>query len=93
MTGASAGPVILPAPRTGRWIGLPLIALFLAWLVWQILRNPGFQWRIVGHYMLAPDVLSGVAMTIALTALVMVCGATLGIGLALMRMSGDALLS
>jgi polar amino acid transport system permease protein len=84
-----AAPVILPPRRVGRWIALPVGALFLAWIVYQILVNPGFQWRIVGHYMLAPDVLAGVALTIELTILVMLIGIALGIVIALMRQATD----
>ena len=37
-------------------------------MIYQVLVNPGFQWAIVGHYMLDPAVLRGVATTIELTA-------------------------
>jgi polar amino acid transport system permease protein len=44
-------PRILPAPRTGRWFGVALICLAAAWIAYQVLTNPGFQWDIVGRYM------------------------------------------
>jgi polar amino acid transport system permease protein len=89
----SAAPEILPAPRMGRWIGVAIAGLVVTWIVYQIFVNPGFQWPTVGRYMLHPTVLAGVAMTLQLTALVMVIGTILGILLAVMRLSGDPLLS
>ena len=86
------GPVILPAPRTGRWFGIAVIALVAAWTVYQIWVNPGFQWRIVGHYMLNPGVLGGVGMTLELTVLVMAMGAALGVVIAVMRLARDPVL-
>jgi polar amino acid transport system permease protein len=87
-----SAPVILPAPRIGRWIGIPLAGLFIAWLVYQILVNPGFQWLTVGHYMLNREVLAGIGMTIELTLFVMLMGIMLGIVIALMRLSRDPIL-
>jgi polar amino acid transport system permease protein len=89
---AAVAPVILPAPRIGRWVGVPVIGLAAAWVVYQILVNPGFQWQVVGHYMLAQDVLAGVAMTIELTVLVMLMGTALGVVIALMRLRSDPVL-
>ncbi|MBO1073338.1 amino acid ABC transporter permease [Roseomonas marmotae] len=88
----SAAPQILPAPRTGRWFGVALILLVATWIAYQVMVNPGFQWQIVGRYMLHADVLAGVAMTLQLTALVMVMGTIIGIAIALMRLSGDPVL-
>src|SRR4051794_1415621 len=85
-------PRILPAPRTGRWFGIALILLAAAWIAYQVLINPGFQWEIVGRYMFGADVLRGVLMTLQLTALVMVMGTVIGVGIALMRLSRDPVL-
>ena len=70
----SASPAILPERRPGRWIGVVLLAFVAAWIVTQLLVNPGFQWHVVGRYLFAPEVLRGVAMTLELTALVMAMG-------------------
>ena len=90
--GAAPAPRILPAPRRGRWFGIALILLAAAWIIDQVLHNPGFQWEIVGRYMFSADVLQGVLMTLQLTALVMVMGTVIGIGVALMRLSRDPVL-
>ena len=83
-----AAPVILPARRVSQWFGIALVAFVGAWIVYQLLTNPGFQWGIVGRYMLNPSVLRGVVTTIELTAMVMVMGTAIGIVIALMRLSG-----
>ena len=89
---ASAGPAILPEPQLGRWAGLAVLAVFVAWLAYQAVVNPGFQWGIVGRYMLDPDVLHGVVVTIELTVLVMAMGTVLGILIALARQSRNPVL-
>ena len=89
---AAAATVILPEKRIGRWVGPLLLAVFAAWLTYQVVVNPGFQWQIVGRYFLAPEVLGGVAMTVELTALVMALAALLGVAVALMRQARDPVL-
>jgi polar amino acid transport system permease protein len=84
---------VVEPPRYGRWLALALVAVGLVWIAWQLVTNQGFQWDIVGRYMLDPTVLRGVAMTIQLTFLVMLIGAAIGIVVALMRLSRDPLLN
>ena len=84
---------VVEPPRYGRWLALALVAVGLVWIAWQLVTNPGFQWDIVGRYMLDRTVLRGVAMTIQLTFLVMLIGAAIGIVVALMRLSRDPLLN
>jgi polar amino acid transport system permease protein len=89
----AAAERIVDPPRFGRWLGVAAVALGLAWIAYQLVTNPGFQWNIVGRYFLDPTVLRGVGMTIQLTILVMVIGVVIGIVVALMRMSHDPLLN
>lgn len=90
--GQGTAPVILPAPRPGHWMGVAAVAAVGSWMAYQVVTNPGFQWKTVGRYMLHPQVLRGVGTTIELTALVMLMGGVLGVGLALMRMGGGQVL-
>lgn len=90
--GSATPPVILPAPRPGRWFGVAAVALVASWIAYQLLTNKGFQWPIVGRYVLHPDVLAGVRMTLQLTALVMLAGTAIGIVVALMRLARDPVL-
>jgi polar amino acid transport system permease protein len=85
-------PAIVAPPRVGRWFGLAIVTAIIAWVVYQIIVNPGFEWGVVGKYMLDPSVLNGAAMTIELTALVMTIGVVIGMIVALLRLSGDPLM-
>lgn len=85
-------PVIHPAPVPSRWMGIAVVGFVATWIVYQLLVNPGFQWPIVGRYMLHPLVLRGVATTVELTAMVMLLGTLIGVVVALMRLSGGLVL-
>lgn len=84
---------IIPGTPWGRWIGATVVSVFVAWVIYQILTNPGFEWRIVGQYMLHPRVLQGIVMTLQLTVLVMAAGTIIGIIIAVMRLSNDPIMS
>lgn len=89
----STAEQVVDPPRLGRWVAVALVAVGVVWIFYQIFTNAGFQWEIVGRYMLDPTVLRGIAMTIQLTVLVMIIGMIIGIVVALMRMSRDPLLN
>jgi polar amino acid transport system permease protein len=61
-------------------------------LVHTLVTNPRFQWPVVARYFAAPSVLRGLALTLLLTASVLVAGYVLGIGIAIMRLSGNLVL-
>lgn len=89
----SAAERIVDPPRYGRFVALVAVAIFLVWIAYQLITNRGFQWDIVGKYMVDHTVLRGVGMTIQLTVLVMLIGVVVGIVVALMRMSSDPFLN
>jgi polar amino acid transport system permease protein len=89
----SAAERIVDPPRYGRFVALIAVAIFLVWVAYQLVTNKGFQWDIVGKYMLDRTVLRGISMTIQLTVLVMLIGVVVGIVIALMRMSRDPFLN
>lgn len=82
-------PAIEAPISVKQWIGGFWVVVFLAWVAWQVLSNPGFEWGVVGDYIFHPRILSGVVMTLQLTVLVMVIGTVVGILVAVMRMSND----
>ncbi len=88
---AQAPEVLAPA-HVGRWFGVLFVGLIGAWILHQLLTNPGFQWLVVAQFMLDRRVLAGIGMTLELTVLVMLIGAVLGIVVAVMRLSADPLL-
>jgi polar amino acid transport system permease protein len=52
-----------------------------------------FQWNIVGRWLFSSEVLQGVALTLELTAVAMAIGIVLGVFIAILRLSGNRLLS
>lgn len=84
-----------PAARRkpGRWLTAAIALLVVAMAVRSLLANPRFQWDIVRQYLFFPSIMDGLLLTLWLTAAVLVCGYTLGIGIAAMRMSDNPVLS
>lgn len=81
--------------RKGYWqwpVGAVLILLALL-LLSAFLENPNLELDVIGQYLLSPPILSGVLVTLELTALCMVAGVIGGLVVALMRMSGNPLLT
>lgn len=83
---------VIGRPQLGQWIGVAAVLTFVAWVIFQILTNPGFQWDVVGRYFLHPAVLRGVLMTCQLTVLVMAVASVIGVIVALMRLSDNSIL-
>jgi polar amino acid transport system permease protein len=92
----------VPLRHPGRLVSAAVLLLLVAMLVntlalSTVTRNgttqPRFQWAIVGHYLFSGRVLRGLEVTIELTALAMAIGITLGIVLAVMRLSPNPVLT
>jgi polar amino acid transport system permease protein len=69
------------------------VAVFVAWIIFQVLTNPGFQWPVVGRYLFNHEILIGLVMTIELTVLVMLAGIVIGLLLAVMKLSDTPIMS
>jgi polar amino acid transport system permease protein len=79
--------------RTGaRWLVRLVVLVLLAMLVHLLLTSKSIQWHVVGHYFTHKSILLGVLRTLELTVLGMAIGVSLGLVLALMRLSHSALL-
>ncbi|KAB1644590.1 MULTISPECIES: amino acid ABC transporter permease [unclassified Pseudoclavibacter] len=79
-------------PKTlviGWIIAVPLVVLLIVFLA----TNERFRWQVVGQYLTAPAILSGVWLTIWLTFVSMLIGVVLGVILAVMVRSKSGLLS
>jgi polar amino acid transport system permease protein len=84
-----------PAGRAragGRWVVRITILVLLAMFVHLLVTAKSLQWSVVGHYLTAPNVLTGVTRTIYLTVIAMVAGTTIGTVVALMRQSRSGLI-
>ena len=84
---------VVPLRHWWRW-SLSAVAIFLlAQLVWTFFTNEQWRWHIFAEYFFDPAVLRGLWLTLWLTAVSAVIGFVLGALLALMRLSGSALLN
>jgi polar amino acid transport system permease protein len=83
----------VPVRHPGRWAAGALILVAGAALVHSAATNPRFDWGLVGHYFLSSEVLSGLRVTLELTAISMAVGIVLGVLLAVTRLSPNPLLS
>jgi polar amino acid transport system permease protein len=83
----------VPVRHPWRWVAAVIIVIIVASLVRSAIKDPNFEWGLVGHYLFDPRILRGVVTTIWLTALSMVLGIALGTVLAVMRLSPNRLVS
>ena len=100
MTGPAVGttkhehPIeAVPLRHPGRWVAVAVLAVLAAMLVHTVLTNEGFRWDVVGRYLFSTPILNGLANTLLLTVLSMVIGVVGGIGLAVMRLSPNPVLT
>jgi len=93
-TSPSTQPIeAVPVRHPGRWLAVGVLAVLFAMLVNTVLTNDGFRWPVVGRYLFSAPVLNGLQNTLILTAASMVIGIVGGIGLAVMRLSPNPVLS
>jgi polar amino acid transport system permease protein len=83
----------VPVRHYGQWVSAAILFIFAAAFVREVLKSPNMRWDVVGEWFLAPDILRALAMTIELTILCMVLGIVLGVVVAVMRQSGNPVLS
>jgi polar amino acid transport system permease protein len=83
----------VPAKAWGTRVAAVALLLIVASFLWSIASNPNFGWEIVGEYLFDPRILSGLYLTLWLTALTMVIGIVLGTIFAVMAMSGNVVIS
>ena len=70
-----------------------IVAFLAVAVVGSLVQNHRFEWGVVRHYMTDPTILRGLVTTLELTALSMVIGITLGVVLAVMRLSPNPLVA
>ena len=83
----------VPVRYLGRWIAAGIVLLIAASLIRSAVTNDRFEWGVVGDYLFDSRILDGLVKTLELTVLGMLIGVVLGVILALMRLSGNPLLS
>lgn len=81
------------AGQAGRWAGRLIVLLAIVLIVQLLLTSKTIEWGVVGHYFTAGSVMLGALRTLELTAIGMVIGVTIGVILALMRLSASVALN
>lgn len=76
----------------GRWIASAVIIIFLAAIAQAVATNENIDFPTIGEFMFDPQIVNGVWITLAVTAVSMSCAAILATILAAMRMSGNPVL-
>ncbi|ROZ42915.1 amino acid ABC transporter permease [Rhodococcus sp. WS3] len=80
-------------PRPLQWIAAAIMGGLAAAVVVSLATNPAYQWDVVATYFWSDKVISGLGLTLLLSALAMTIGILLGIVIAVMRRSRNKLLS
>ncbi|TDQ53567.1 amino acid ABC transporter permease [Actinorugispora endophytica] len=83
----------VPVRYPGRWVAAALILLLAAMFVHMLITNEAFNWPFMVANMFTEPVLIGVRTTLVLTVLAMLIGIVLGVVVAVMRLSGNPVLS
>jgi polar amino acid transport system permease protein len=83
----------VPLRHPWRWASAGLTLFFLLGIADLLIRNPRWQWSVVGEYLFSEPILEGVTRTIYLTVLAEVLGISAGILLSIMRLSPNPVMS
>ena len=84
---------VVPVRHPGRWVAVAVIAVFAAMLVHSLITNARWEWSYVQGYFTYPAIMSGIVVTLELTVLAMVIGVSLGIIVAIMRLSANPIVA
>jgi polar amino acid transport system permease protein len=83
----------IPVRHPGRWVAAVVIVALAVSVAASMASNPRFEWGIVRQYLFSSRILSGLVVTLELTAASMAIGIVLGVLLAVMRLSPNPLVT
>ncbi|GAA3889115.1 amino acid ABC transporter permease [Streptomyces sedi] len=83
------GLTVVPARYYGRWLAGGVVLVLVAQFLHGLATNPGWDWPTFFDYLLAESVLKAVWLTLQLTFYGTALGFTLGVLLAMMRLSSS----
>ncbi|MDO5662227.1 MAG: amino acid ABC transporter permease [Brachybacterium sp.] len=92
-TSTPARLTVVPARHPGRLALSVVTALIVAAVLTSFVTNPRWEWGVVAEWFFAESILRGLGETLRLTVLAGVIGFTLGLLLALMRLSPSPLVA
>lgn len=84
----------VPVRHPGRWVAVAAIAVLVAMFANMLITNEAFEWSFVVETMTREPVIKGLLIgTLWVTVLAMTIGVTVGVALAVMRLSPNPVLS
>ncbi|MGB3593092.1 MAG: amino acid ABC transporter permease [Ornithinimicrobium sp.] len=84
----------VPVRHPGRWVAVAVIAVLVAMFANMLITNEAFEWSFVLETMTREPVIRGLLIgTLWVTVLAMTIGVTVGVALAVMRLSPNPVLS
>lgn len=82
----------VPVRHPGRWVAVGVIGVLVAMFVHLLVTNKAFNWAFMVDEMFRPPIMEGLRGTLALTVLAMLIGVSLGVVVAIMRLSENPIL-
>ncbi len=86
-----AGLRIVPRRYYGRWVAAALIVAVFLWIA-KAFAEGQIAWSVVGQFLTAPAIMTGLVNTVIMTACAMALGIALGVIFAIMVMSPNPVL-
>lgn len=83
----------VPVRNWGQWIGAVVAILLVVWLSVVVLSSEAADWELVPEYLLNANILTGLGNTLLISVTAMLLGIVLGVVFAVMRLSGNSLLT
>ncbi|MFI5283953.1 MAG: amino acid ABC transporter permease [Candidatus Dormibacterales bacterium] len=83
----------IPVRHPWRWVSAAVVLTFAAYVIYTLATAPHLRWSVVGDYMFQRLVREGALLTVELTLIAMAIGISLGIVLAVMRISPNPVMS
>lgn len=83
----------VPVRNWGQWIGAAVAVLLVFWLSVVVLSSDAADWELVPEYLFNANILTGLGNTLLISVTAMLLGIVLGVMFAVMRLSGNALLT
>jgi len=83
---------IVPRWHAGRWVVGALAIALVGWAISIVILNPHIRWNYVWQYLFSPNILSGVVVTLWVSAAATLLGLVLGVVFAIMKLSKNPVL-
>ncbi len=83
---------VVGTPHWGRWLAGAGALAGVSWLVVVLLANPRLDWSAIGRYLVDDKILRGVWVTIEISILATIVGLSLGVLLAVLRLTNNPVL-